>query len=284
MREELHKRQAIWRVAALCVAWGCLYFDVLRRLAGDWIEDPNYSHGFLVPAIAGYAWWIERERLALLPRRPGAWLGLAIMALALILLWAGLLGAELFAGRLSLVISLAALIVYFGGLEWLKALLFPLGILLLAIPPPQILFQRVTFPLQLLASELATGAIRSMGVPALREGNIIELAHLRLQVVEACSGIRSLISLLTLAVAWARFREEVWWRRMALILAVAPIAVVANAGRVAAAGILAHYRGGAAAEGFLHYFSGLALFLVAVGLFLVLSRLLRFPRRKERQS
>jgi exosortase len=145
----------------------------------------------------------------------------------------------------------------------------------LAIPIPSILFYRIALPLQLIASDYATRAIKLFGVPALREGNVIELAQMKLQVVEACSGIRSLVSLLTLAVVYAYFTESRWWRRIALAVAVVPIAIVANAARVTGTGVMAHYHGIRAAEGFMHAFSGWLVFLAAVLMLLALAKFLR---------
>jgi len=263
----------------IALAWLAIYYDVLWRLADDWRVDENYSHGFLIPLVSGYAIWAQREKLSTLPTNPGWLAGGALMLLAVLMLFAGILGAELYITRLSLVLSLAALTVYFGGWQWLKRLLFPIGLLLFALPVPSIVFNQIAFPLQLIASDYATRAIKLFGIPALREGNIIELAQMKLQVVEACSGIRSLVSLAALAVVYAYFVEPKWWRRVVLVVAVIPIAVIANAARVAVTGVLAHFYGVKSAEGFMHSFSGLAVFLVAVVLLLALAQMLNLINR-----
>ncbi len=277
--------KALWLAAAIALAWLAVYYDVIRRLVDDWRVDENYSHGFLIPVISGYAIWAERERIFSTPTDPRLLPGAALMALAVLMLFAGVLGAELYITRLSLVLSLAGLAVYFGGWLWLRRLLFPIGLLFFALPIPNIVFNQIAFPLQLIASDYATRLIKLFGIPALREGNVIELAQMKLQVVEACSGIRSLVSLAALAVVYVYFTETRWWRRIALVVAVVPIAIVANALRVAGTGVLAHYRGAQAAEGFLHNFSGLMVFLFAVLLLLGLVQLLNlaeriWPRRK----
>ena len=237
--------------------------------------DENYSHGFLIPIISGYAIWTERERIFSTPLEPRLLPGAALMlhrhsdAAG----WdsgRGALRHAAFAGD----VAHAGLAVYFGGWVWLRQLLFPIGLLLLALPIPNILFNQIAFPLQLIASDYATRVIKLLGIPALREGNVIELARMKLQVVEACSGIRSLVSLAALAVVYVYFTESRWWRRIALVVAVIPIAIIANALRVAGTGLLAHYRGVQAAEGFLHSFSGLMVFLVAVLLLIGLAQLL----------
>lgn len=267
------------RILALALAWLAVYHDVIRRLVDDWRVDENYSHGFLIPVISGYAIWIQREKLLALPVAPRRLIGCALMLLSALMLFAGVMGAELYITRLSLVLSLVALTVYFGGFARLRALFFPIGLLLLALPIPNIVFNQIAFPLQLIASDLATRAIKLAGIPALREGNIIELAQMKLQVVEACSGIRSLVTLTALAVIYAYFAETRWWRRIVLVVVVIPIAVLANAARVAITGVLAHHQGVQVAEGFLHSFSGLAVFLVAVVLLLALAKMLNLADR-----
>lgn len=276
------RQLAVWPVLPVLLimaAWLAVYYDVIRRLVDDWRVDENYSHGFLIPIISGYVIWSQRSRIFSAPREPRLLWGGALMIVAVLMLFAGILGAELYITRLSLVLSLAALAVYFGGLAWLRRLLFPIGLLLFALPIPNILFNQIAFPLQLIASDYATRAIRLFGIPALREGNVIELAQMKLQVVEACSGIRSLMALAALAVVYVYFTETKWWRRIVLVAAVFPIAVLANAARVAGTGVLAHYRGVQAAEGFLHNFSGLMVFLAAVLLLLAVAWSLTLAER-----
>ncbi len=255
-----------WRFTAIALVWLAIYFDVIRRLVGDWLIDENYSHGFLIPVVSGYAIWRMRDRLRSEPLRPAYGLGFGLMLLAVLMLFAGLLAAELYLTRLSMVVSLFALTLYFAGRRRAGLLSFPIGVLLFALPVPSIVFNRIAFPLQLIASDLATRLIRWFDVPALREGNVIELARMKLQVVEACSGIRSLVAMMTLAVIFARFFERRWWPRVVLFLLVIPVAVFVNAVRVAGTGVLAHYHGLQAAEGFLHGFAGWAVFLFEMAL------------------
>ncbi|MDX2034926.1 MAG: exosortase/archaeosortase family protein [Blastocatellia bacterium] len=272
------------RGAGIGIAWGILYFDTLRRLVDDWIVDENYSHGFLLPVVGLYAIWSEREELRATPVAPRAGRGMAMMAAALLTLFAGIVSAELYLARVSILLSLAALAVYFGGMGWLRRLAFPIGLLFLAIPIPNLIFNQAAFPMQLLASDYAARAIRWCGIPALREGNVIELAQMKLQVVEACSGIRSLVSLSALAVVYARFTETRWWRRVALVAAVAPIAILTNAARVTGTGLLAHRWGLQAAEGFLHGFSGWLIFLLAVLLLMGFAQTLGLAERLIRRE
>ncbi len=255
-----------WRHSAIGLLWLAIYFDVIRRLVDDWRVDENYSHGFLVPLVSVYAIWLMRDRLRAEPLRPNALAGFLLLLLAMLMLFSGTIAAELYLTRLSLVLSLLSLTLYFAGWLWVRLLIFPIGLLLLALPVPAIIFNRVALPLQLIASDYATRMIRLFGVPALREGNVIELAQMKLQVVEACSGIRSLVSMTTLSVIFAYFFESRWRRRLILFLLVVPVAIFANAVRVAGTGILAHYRGVQAAEGFLHAFAGWMVFLLEMAL------------------
>jgi exosortase len=281
---------ALLRGALICLALLWLYSDVLARLAGDWWTDENYSHGLLLPFISGYVIWSHRHRFCATPRQPRPWVGGGLMLVAVMMLVAGTVGAEFYISRLSLIVALASLVLYFFGWGWLRLLAFPIGLFLLAIPIPTIIFNQIAFPLQLLASDYATRVITLLGIPALREGNVIELARMKLQVVEACSGIRSLMALATLGVTYAYFGEPRWWRRIVLVAAVIPIAIIANAARVAGTGVLAHYRGVEAAEGFMHGFSGWLIFLAALVMLLTLARILnlverlfaRAPRRSDK--
>jgi exosortase len=272
-------QSSVWRGGLICLALGWLYFDVLRRLTSDWYNDENYSHGLLVPFIAGYALWQNRDELRATAIKPMMWIGGALMVGAVLLLWAGTVGAEMFITRISFLGAIISLVLYFGGRDWLKRMFFPLLLLLLAIPIPMLIFNRIAFPLQLLASDYAARVINMIGIPAFREGNVIELAQMKLEVVEACSGIRSLMSLATLAVTYAYFAESKWWRRIVLVASVIPIAIVTNAARVTITGIMAHHYGEEAAQGFQHTFSGWLIFLVAMMLLLAVAQLLRGASR-----
>src|SRR5262249_2013381 len=246
----------------------------LRRLVDDWLVDENYSHGFLIPFVSAYAIWSRRDLVFSTAPEPRLFPGAALMIVAVLTLFAGIAGAELYIARISMVLSLAAPVIYFFGTEWSRRLAFPIGLLLFAIPVPNIVFNQIAFPMQLIASDYATRAIRLFGVPALREGNVIELAQMKLQVVEACSGIRSLVTLAALAVGYAYFTEKRRARRFALVVAGFRIAILANAARVAGTGVMAHAWGIRAAEGFLHGFSGWLVFVVAVLLLLAFARMM----------
>ena len=273
------------QAAALTLLVGVLYFDVLRRLVLQWANDPNFSHGFFVPLFSAYIVWQRRQRLAELAIRP-SWLGLVVMAGALSVLVVGVLGAELFLSRTSLLLLLAGLVIQLLGWNWLGAMAFPWAFLLLMIPIPAILFNQVAFPLQLLAAQMATGLLSLLGVPVLREGNVIQLASMSLEVVEACSGIRSLVSLLTLALIYGYLLEPRVWRRVLLALAAIPIAVMANAVRVMGTGLLGEYWNPDKAQGFFHEFSGWVIFVLSLGMLFAFHTLMQKigPKRAEKPA
>ena len=264
--------------AALALAAGsfCLLFwPVLTKLVYDWGINENYSHGYLIPPLAGYLVWERRHEL--MDVRPaGSSLGLIVIAGSIGVLLVGLLGAELFLTRIALLGTLVGSVLFVLGWRHLKMLAFPLGVLLLMIPIPAIVFNQIVFPLQLVASRAGEAAVSAAGIPVLREGNVIILANTTLEVAEACSGIRSLVSLLTLAIVFGYFTDRRAGVRIAIALAAVPVAIAANALRVAGTGIAAHYYGVEAAEGFFHSFSGWIVFIAAFAMLFGFIRLLRW--------
>jgi exosortase len=251
-----------------------LYGPVLRLLVQDWWKDPDNGHGFLVPCFVACILWQERSRWGRISLRPNDW-GLVTMLGAIGLLMVGSLGADLFVSRYSLLVLLAGMVLYLAGWGALRALAFPLGFLSFMIPLPTMVYDQVTLPLQFLASRLAVHFLQMLQVPSLREGNLIFLPNSTLEVVEACSGIRSLMSLLALAVAYGYWMRERSWMRIALAAIIAPIAILTNGLRIAGAGVLAYRVGPQTAEGFFHLFSGWVAFIGAVLFMLLAHRLLR---------
>jgi exosortase len=250
-------------IVALALALLWLYGGVAAGLVAQWRHDENYSHGFLVVPFAAFVAWTRRDALRRAPLRPAAG-GLALLAISLLMLTAGKLGAELFLTRLSLVGVLAGSIAFVWGRAHLRILAFPVACLLFMVPLPAIVFNQVTFPLQLVASTIGEGVIRSFGIPVLREGNVLELPSRTLEVAEACSGIRSLVSLLMLAVVLGHFTGQRTVARVLIALSAIPLAIVANAMRVAGTGITSEWISPTAAEGFLHTFSGMVMFAIAL--------------------
>ena len=251
----------------VAVLVGVLYAPVLKDLAQQWWDDPNYGHGFLVPLLAAWIVWRERSRLQGISPRP-ANIGLLVMLAAVALLIAGSLGAEVFISRVSLIILLAGMALFLSGREMLRAAAFPLFFLAFMIPLPAIIYYQITFPLQLIASRVAAACLEATNVPVLREGNLLYLPNYTLEVVEACSGIRSLVSLLTLGVAYVYLVEKKRWIQATLLLLIVPIAVLSNSLRIVGAGLLTYSFGPQAAEGFFHFFSGWVIFVSAAMLIL----------------
>ena len=265
---------SLWQTVVLTALLFWLYMPTLAHLVGQWWQDPNFSHGFFVPLFAAFVVWQERTKLAGLTLRP-SWWGLPFLGFGLSLLVVGQMGAELFLSRLSLLIVLAGLIVLFCGWSFFRALLFPWAFLLLMIPIPAIVFNQITFPLQLLASQVASTVLPWLGVPVLREGNVIVLPAMALEVADACSGIRSLMSLATLAVIYGYLMERKIAVRVLLAVASLPIAVAANSFRVVITGLLVQYWDPDKAQGFFHEFQGWLLFVASLLMLYLLHRLIR---------
>ena len=239
-----------------------IYAPVLWRLVRQWNDDPNMGHGFFVPLIAGYIVWLKRAELMTLEPSPNWW-GLVLVGYAGLQLYVATLGAELFLARTAFVLSLIGVVLLLGGTAFVRALAFPLFLLFFMVPIPAILYNGITFPLQLLASRAADGALTILQIPVFREGNILELAQQKLSVVEACSGIRSLLTLTFLSLVYGYFFEPKVGMRALLFLATIPIAIVANAGRVTLTGVLTEFNP-ELAEGFFHTFSGWVIFMIAL--------------------
>ncbi len=264
-----------WQILSLVVVLGWLYASVLRHLVWQWAHDPNYSHGFFVPLFSLFVIWSEREKLRKLPIEP-SWSGLLVLSFGLLVLAAGILGAELFLSRISLLVTIAGLVVISYGWNHLRAIFFPWVFLLFMIPIPTIVLNQITFPLQLLASKVAALTLPLTGVPVLREGNIIQLPAMALEVAEACSGIRSLMSLATLAIIYGYLLEPRTSIRVILALASVPIAVLANSFRIFGTGLLVQYWDPEKAEGFFHTFSGWLIFVVSLAMLFLLHRALQW--------
>jgi exosortase len=265
LSQERVERPANWGiwVGILSALFLVLYGPILGALILDWWHDPNYGHGFLVPVFAGYVLWKQRARLFEIPLKPSNF-GLVFMLGAIGLLMVGSLGAELFTSRFSMLFLLGGIVLFLAGWKMLRAVSFSLGFLILMIPIPVLIFNEIAFPLQLLASRFATFWLQLVNVPVLREGNVIILPNYTLEIVDACSGIRSLMTLITLAVAYGYLVENRRWARYLLVLLMIPIAIVSNAIRIMGTGILTYHFGPAAAEGFFHEFSGWVIFVAAM--------------------
>jgi exosortase len=260
--------------AAVAVLLAILYYRVAIKLVHDWYTIPDYSHGFLVPFFAVFLVWDKRKVLSATPIKQ-SWAGIALVVFSIAVLILGVYGVELFTARMSFVMLLTGLIWTFFGWAMVRALQFPLLVLILAIPFPAIVFNQITFPLQLLASRIASDILPLLGVPTIHEGNVIELPVMKLEVAEACSGIRSLMSLFTLAVFYGYFLERTTKRRVILALASIPIAVTANVARIVGTGLCVQYWDPDKALGFFHEFSGWVMFVISLGCLYLVHRAMK---------
>ncbi|MGH9658713.1 MAG: exosortase [Bryobacteraceae bacterium] len=240
------------------------YYPVLARLVHQWDNDEDMGHGFFVPLMAGYIAWLKRDELLAASPRPAAW-GLALVGWAAVQLMLGTMGAEIFLQRTAFVLAVIGSVAFAGGAGAVRTLAFPLFLLFFMVPIPAIIYNRITFPLQLLASRLAEIALMILGTPVLREGNVLELAGQKLQVVEACSGIRSLLSLSFLSLVYGYFFDTNRAMRVFLLASTIPIAVLANASRVTVTGILGDFDP-ELSRGFFHGASGWVIFVVALAM------------------
>lgn len=263
-----------WQLGTLGVLILWLYWPTLVHLVSQWRHDENFSHGFLVPLFSAFVIWQERDRLARILPRP-SWSGVVPLIMGLGLLVIGRMGAELFLERSSLLLVLAGMVIIFVGWNLFRAVFFPWAFLLLMIPIPNIVLNQITFPLKLLASQVASTVLPVLGVPVLREGNVINLPAMPLEVAEACSGIRSLMSLVTLAIIYGFLLEKRLWVRCLLILAAVPITVFANDVRIIGTGLLVQYWDPQAAEGYYHSSWAIIIFVISLVMLYVLHALIR---------
>jgi exosortase len=253
------------------------YAPLLAGLVRQWSTDQDMSHGFFVlPVVAWLVWRRRAELLAITP--VPNWWGLAIAGLGAAQMLLGTLAAQLFIARTAFLVSLTGAVLFLGGTRAVRILAFPLLLLLFLFPIPAIVYARVTLPLQIFASASAETILTWVGIPVLRDGNILELPHERLSVVEACSGIRSLLSLSFLALLYAYFFDRKVRTRWVLLAATIPIAIAANAARVTLTGVLSEYSAGLA-HGAFHLFEGGVLFVVALGLLIAVHQLCLNIRR-----
>jgi exosortase len=282
--------QATARVRAIswpAIAWfGILliaaYFPILIKLVAQWSTDDDVSHGFFVPLVAGYVAWQRRETLLRVEWKP-AWWGIGILVWAGFQAYLGMLGAELFLQRTAFLLSLLGMLLILGGKGLVRELLFPLLLLPFMIPLPTVIYNQITFPLQLFASSVAERSLEVLNIPVLRDGNILELASQKLSVAEACSGIRSLLSLSFLSLVYAYFFDRKVWMRWVLLIATVPIAIIANSARVTLTGVFSEIDP-SLAEGFFHEAEGWVIFVVALVMLVAVHLLLNWVYRRFRHE
>jgi exosortase len=258
----------IGQIAALSILFLIVFQHTIVKLVGDWATDDNYSHGFLIPFIAGYMIWQKRETLSEYTVRPNM-LGLLVFAAGMGLHILGNVGAELFVMRVSIIVSLVGLSLYLLGTGITKEILLPLAYLIFMVPLPAIIWNKIAFPLQLFAAGITEQAVDLIGIPILREGNILHLPSTTLEVVDACSGLRSLVSLLALSAAFAWFVDLSKTSKWVLFFSAVPIAIGVNVVRLMITAMMAHWVSPDTAHGFLHDASGMFMFAIAFALMLI---------------
>ncbi len=272
--QPLSRRVELLAVAGVVAALAALYFKPFVDLFGIWMVDENVSHSFLLVPVMGYLVWARRQRLAATERRPSL-VGLAVVVVSLLGLLLGTAGVEFFVMRTSAIGVIAGSILFLAGWRWLQLLAFPLALSFLVIPIPPVIFYQLTFPLQVMATKFGVAVLQTFDIPVLREGNVIWLAHTTLEVTEACSGIRSLLSLFSLAVLYGYFSESRFILRAAITLSSIPIAILANGIRIAGTGLAAQYIGPETATGFFHAFQGWAMFMVSLVLLMTVGAVVK---------
>ncbi len=256
-------KKHLWAWFLLIGMFIAIYYPIVPRMVRDWDADPNSSHGFIIPFVSAWFAYKAWPKIKEMQVESSAW-GISLIIFGLITLAFGVTVHELFTSRASLIIILAGMVLSFFGFKIFKELLLPIAFLVFMVPIPVTIYDALALPLRGLVSIFATEGMQACGIPVLREGNVIILPNVSLEVVEACSGMRSLISLIALGTAYAFLMLEGAWRKTLLIIATIPIAVITNIARVFITGVLARYYGAQVAEGFFHDFAGYIVFIVAL--------------------
>lgn len=260
MRTAAISRHHLAGALALFVPLAVAYATVTATLVRQWADDPNYAHGFFVVPMAIYLAWRRRERFRAAPHAPSA-AGLVLLFAGILLYLVGTAAAELFTTRVSLLCVVAGLLWAIEGAARLRVLAFPIAFLGCMIPLPYVVYYQLTFPLQIESSRWAAGLLELAGMPVVREGNILNLEGYTLEVVTACSGLRSIMTLGTMALFFTDLLRLSLVGRALLVIASIPVAVAANVARLALTACIAAIGGAEAAESFLHELSGVVVFI-----------------------
>jgi len=265
------------KIVILVLLWAVAFYPLYPELVREWLGNSDNSHAFIVPLIALYFVWQRKSALQIMRVATSAWGG-GLLALSLLAYIVSSAGGVVFPARVAMVTSLFGLVWFCLGKEFIQKLAFPIAFLLFMVPVPYSLISLVSLPLQLMATDISAALIGNCSIPVYREGNMLYFIQTQLEVAEACSGIRSIMSLTMISLIFCFLSRDGWWRRVILVIAAIPIAIVANIFRVTGTGVLAHFYGDGVARGFLHEFSGIAIF--AFG-FAVLFAVFFFLNRKS---
>ena len=256
-----------------------LYYPVFFKLIQDWENDADYSHGYFIPFIAGYMVWVLKDELQRIEWTPNNW-GLLLIFLGLAQLIVAWVGSEYFLQGTSMILVLLGIVLFMLGTQAAKKLLLPIAYLIFMIPLPAILWNQAAFPLALFASKVSSNLIQGIGISVLREGNILTLPNITLQVAEACSGLRSLVTLLALSAVLAFMSQHDRGKKWILFLSAVPVALACNIFRLTGTAVLARYFGAPVAHGFIHEFSGWVVFVLGLLLLLGVHFLLGIKARR----
>lgn len=268
------------RIVILLLLLSALFWNVLFKMVDEWFRLEEMGHGLFVPFVVGWVIWTQREKLAKIPLQP-SWVGWLFLLLAFVQMVVAELGAEFFLARTAYIVGLIGIILLTAGTAMLRALTFPLVLLCFMVRWPTILYNQITFPLQLLASQVAEVGLGLIGIPVLRDGNVLELPSQKLSVVEACSGIRSLLSLTFLSLIYGYLFDQRLWVRVTLFLSTIPIAIAANAFRVTITGVMSEYKR-EWSEGVYHSMEGWIIFMIALVALVTLHRILDLASRPRK--
>ncbi|WP_300463400.1 exosortase/archaeosortase family protein [Desulfobacula sp.] len=253
------KKQILFQLLPLILIFCFLYHQAIAKLISDWSVDPNFSHGFLIPFVALYMVWFKQNEIAQISHEPSN-TGIFIVILGMLVHVAGNVGSELFLMRFSMIITLTGIIIYCFGFKMFWKVMVPVAYLIMMIPIPAIIWNKLAFPLQLFSAQISSQTINLLGIPVFREGNILHLANTSLEVVDACSGLRSLTSLLALTGAFSFLAPLGIVKKWILFFSAIPIAVAVNVIRLTITGAMAAWISPETAHGFLHDMSGLIIF------------------------
>ena len=261
------------QLGLLLIAIIVLYYPFIQALVHDWDTNQNYSQGYFIPFVSAFMIWWIRKNLAAIELKPSNW-GIPLIIFGLLQLFIAKVGSEYFLQRTSMIVVLFGISFFLFGRRFTRAIWLPLVYLIFMIPLPAIIWNRIAFPMQLFASAITEEVVQMIGIPILREGNVLHLAQTSLEVVDACSGLRSLVNILGLAVGLGFLMNKEAWKRWALFFAAFPIAIIVNIIRLSGTAMLASRFGGDVARGFLHDFSGWLVFVAGIALLLGVQGLL----------